>query len=164
MLAGSLGEEVGGSAGRSVKGRRTLLLGEDDGDDAGDGAERHVVLPAGSQMVVDNDDDGVTDLAHDEVVTARAETEAEKPDITVVEGSARPLLEPRVVSKREIRVVEGSGRPFVKGRRTHSLWEGMDGMRTEGGEGGVGGGEEDGEGGGVGEDGGLGHVFVWARG
>ncbi len=71
--------------------------------------------------------------------------------VTVVTGSARPLLAPRVVGKGEISVVEGSGRPFVRGRRTHSLWEGM----GKGGEGVDGGDEGEGEG-----EGGLGHVFV----
>lgn len=53
--------------------------------------------------------------------------------ITVVKGSARPLLEPRVVEKGEIQVMEGSARPFVKGKRTHSLWEGMGGGAEDGG-------------------------------
>ena len=63
-------------------------------------------------------------------------------DITVVKGSARPLLAPRLVRKGEISVVEGSGRPFVRGMRTHSLWEGMGlGKRGEVGAGGDDGGE-----------------------
>ena len=61
----------------------------------------------------------------------------EKKDITVVRGSARPLLAPRVVSKGQIRVVRGSARPFVLGKRAHSLWEGMRGVgdKEDGGEG-----------------------------
>ncbi|KAF6221899.1 hypothetical protein HO133_001867 [Letharia lupina] len=61
---------------------------------------------------------------------------AEKKDITVVRGSARPLLAPRVVSKGQIRVVRGSARPFVLGKRAHSLWEGMRGAgdKEDGGE------------------------------
>lgn len=99
----------------------------------------------------DDDDEGAVDVGD----TAQPETEIATPNtnitpITVVKGSARPLLEPRVVQKGEIRKVEGSARPWVKGKRTHSLWEEQRGR-------GVGM-----EGEGVGESG-LEHVFVGAK-
>lgn len=68
--------------------------------------------------------------------------ENQPPTITIVKNSAKPFLEPRVVQKGQIQVVEGSARPWIKGKRTHSLWEGLGGEV-------VGEGEE-----------GLGHVFV----
>ena len=55
-----------------------------------------------------------------------AEPEA-KTSITIVQGSARPLLASRAVEKGEIYLVEGSARPFLREKRTHSLWEGMKG-------------------------------------
>lgn len=72
--------------------------------------------------------------------------------ITVVPGSAKPLLEPRVVEKDDIHVVKGSGRVYLREKRTHSLWEGMAmAGRMEGADSGSGsgssGGEEEGEGG-----------------
>ena len=106
--------------------------------------------------------------------------EKERQDIVVVKGSARPLLPPRVVRKGEITLVQGSARPFVKGKRTHSLWEGMghgssradtESSRLESREGGGGGGEssllDTGNGevvGGMGDGEGLGHVFVGRKG
>lgn len=58
------------------------------------------------------------------------ETEKLKDAITVVQGSAKPLLEKKVVGKGQISVVKGSARPWVKGRRTHSLWEAKARART----------------------------------
>ena len=51
------------------------------------------------------------------------QTEKLKDAITVVQGSAKPLLEKKVVGKGQISIVKGSARPWVRGRRTHSLWE-----------------------------------------
>ena len=65
--------------------------------------------------------------------------------ITIVQGSAKPLLEKKFVGKGDISVVKGSARPWVKGRRTHSLWEGRAragdgaaGVEGDGGDGDVG--------------------------
>lgn len=87
---------------------------------------------AGRGTGVDDDegDDGAR-LVDGGVVT-RAEAGIERRGITVVKGSARPLLEPRVVEKGEIVVVEGSARPFVRGLRTHSLWEGLRAVGRDG--------------------------------
>ncbi len=59
-----------------------------------------------------------------EVILAGPEADAKTP-ITIVQGSARPLLAPKFVAKGEIYLVEGSARPFLRAKRTHSLWEGM---------------------------------------
>ena len=51
------------------------------------------------------------------------QTENLKDTITVIQGSAKPLLEKKAVGKAQISIVKGSARPWVKGKRTHSLWE-----------------------------------------
>ena len=117
------------------------------------GAEIETILAGPGK----GDGDAQTDLVNESRTGIEAETQ--KQDITVVTGSARPWLPPRVVSKGQIRVVKGSARPFVKGKRTHSLWEGM---REEVGEGAVRlDGEEAGE---VEEMGKIGDVSVRAKG
>ncbi|KAM0799925.1 hypothetical protein BDR22DRAFT_272021 [Usnea florida] len=68
------------------------------------------------------------------------QTEKLKDAITVVQGSAKPLLEKKVVGKGQISIVKGSARPWVKGKRTHSLWEAK--ARARSGAGAVEGGDE----------------------
>ncbi|CAD6586155.1 MAG: hypothetical protein ASARMPREDX12_002288 [Alectoria sarmentosa] len=89
-----------------------------------DGAAIETILAGPPGKGDEEEEDAQIDSVKESRRTA-AEAETQKQDITVVSGSARPWLPPRVVSKGQIRVVKGSARPFVKGKRTHSLWEGM---------------------------------------
>ena len=61
------------------------------------------------------------------------QTEKLKDAITVVQGSAKPLLEKKVVGKGQISIVKGSARPWARGRRTHSLWEAKARAKSAGG-------------------------------